>query len=149
MEGGPPIFPPDFSCPAVLWIQPSVLRFHLRGFHAIPRIFPYPSVSFAHLLAVHTPGTLLLPVWPLPRSLATTCGISIDFFSSPYLDVSVQAVPPACLFIQHAVTGLYSSRIAPFGHLRINAHLRLSAAFRSLSRPSSAPGAKAFPLRSL
>ena len=30
---------------------------------------------------------------PLPRSLATTDGISVDVFSSPYLDVSVQAVP--------------------------------------------------------
>ena len=39
-----------------------------------------------------TPEVLLLPVWPNPRSLATTCGISIDDFSSPYLDVSVQAV---------------------------------------------------------
>ena len=32
-------------------------------------------------------------VWPPPRSLATTSGISVDVFSSPYLDVSVQAVP--------------------------------------------------------
>ena len=143
------MFPPDFSCPAVLWIQPFVLRFCLRGFHAVLPVFPYPSANFAHFLAVHTPGTLLLPVWPLPRSLATTCGISIDFFSSPYLDVSVQAVPPLYLWIQYSVTGLNSSRIAPFGHLRIKAYLRLPAAFRSLSRPSSAPGAKAFPLRSL
>ena len=37
-------------------------------------------------------------VWPPPRSLATTCGISVDVFSSPYLDVSVQAVPLICLF---------------------------------------------------
>ena len=37
-------------------------------------------------------------------------------------------------------------RIAPFGHLRIVVYLRLPAAFRSLSRPSSASGAKAFPL---
>ena len=37
-------------------------------------------------------------VWPLPRSLATTCGISFDFSSSPYLDVSVQAVPLIYLF---------------------------------------------------
>ena len=33
-------------------------------------------------------------VWPLPISLAATLGISFDFFSSPYLDVSVQAVSP-------------------------------------------------------
>ena len=143
------MFPPDFSCPAVLWIQPFAFRLCLRGFHAVLPAFPCRSTGVAHFLAVHTPGTLLPPVWPTPRSLATTCGISIDFFSSPYLDVSVQAVPPVSLLIQYTVTGLDSSRIAPFGHLRINAYLRLPAAFRSLSRPSSAPGAKAFPLRSL
>ena len=49
-------------------------------------------------IAVQTPGILLLLVWPLPRSLATTSGISVDFFSSPYLDVSVQAVPHNLLF---------------------------------------------------
>ena len=45
-----------------------------------------------------TPERLLSPVWPLPRSLATTKGISVDVFSSPYLDVSVQAVPLIYLF---------------------------------------------------
>ena len=45
-----------------------------------------------------TPGILLLLVWPLPLSLATTRGISVDVFSSPYLDVSVQAVPLLYLF---------------------------------------------------
>ena len=38
------------------------------------------------------------PVWPPPRSLATTSGISVDVFSWPYLDVSVQAVPLVRLF---------------------------------------------------
>ena len=47
-----------------------------------------------------TPKILLPSVWPLPRSLATTSGISVDFFSSPYLDVSVQAVPHVNLCIQ-------------------------------------------------
>ena len=45
-----------------------------------------------------TPEILLPPVWPNPRSLATTRGISVDVFSSPYLDVSVQAVPLLYLF---------------------------------------------------
>ena len=45
-----------------------------------------------------TPEVFLLPVWPPPLSLATTRGISVDFFSSPYLDVSVQAVPLIYLF---------------------------------------------------
>ena len=39
-----------------------------------------------------------LSVWPLPRSLATTGGISVDVFSCPYLDVSVQGVPLVLLF---------------------------------------------------
>ena len=69
-------------------------------------------------------------VWPLPRSLATTYGISVDFSSSPYLDVSVQAVPLVYLFIQYTMIGLDSNRISPFGHLRINACLPLPAAFR-------------------
>ena len=41
-----------------------------------------------------------------------------------------------------------SSRVAPFGNPRINGYLLLPEAYRSLSRPSSAPDAKAFPLRS-
>ena len=39
-------------------------------------------------------------------------------------------------------------RVAPFGHLRISGYVLLPAAFRSLSRPSSAPSAKASALRS-
>ena len=39
-------------------------------------------------------------------------------------------------------------RVSPFGYLRVYGYLLLTAAFRSLSRPSSAPDAKAFPLRS-
>ena len=38
--------------------------------------------------------------------------------------------------------------VAPFGNPRIDGYLLLPAAYRSLSRPSSAPDAKAFPLRS-
>ena len=95
------------------------------------------------------PSGISTVVWPLPRSLATTYGISVDVFSSPYLDVSVQAVPLVHLCIQCTMTGHDSSRIAPFGYPRINAYLRLLVAFRSSSRPSSAPSAKAFPLRSL
>lgn len=40
----------------------------------------------------------------LPISLAATLGISVDFFSCSYLDVSVRHVRFACLCIQHAMT---------------------------------------------
>ena len=92
---------------------------------------------------------LLLSVWPLPRSLATTSGISVDFFSSPYLDVSVQAVPHNLLFYSQEVDRVLLCRVSPFGNPRIEAYLQLPVAYRSLSRPSSAPDAKAFTLCSL
>ena len=95
------------------------------------------------------PRKQCLLVWPLPRSLATTYGISVDVFSSPYLDVSVQAVPHVHLFDSMHVTGVLLQWVSPFGNLRITGYLLLPEAYRSLSRPSSAPDAKAFPLRSL
>ena len=106
------------------------------------------QLSFVVRYAVRTPQVLLPMVWPLPRSLATTKGISVDVFSSPYLDVSVQAVPSVYLWIQYTVTGLDSSRVSPFGYPRITACFRLPVAFRRSLRPSSAPSAKASPLRS-
>ena len=128
------------------------------GFSWLLSVFAYETFTLfggpSHVLlltfsipsAVRTPKVLLLSVWPLPRSLATTCGISVDFSSSPYLDVSVQAVPLTYLWIQYAMTDRYIRRIAPFRYPRIKAYLQLPVAFRSLSRLSSAPSAKAFTL---
>ena len=45
-------------------------------------------------------------------------------------------------------TGVLLQWVSPFGNLRIVGYLLLPEAYRSLSRPSSAPDAKAFPLRS-
>ena len=99
-------------------------------------------------VAVRTPKVLLLLVWPLPLSLATTNGISVDVSSSRYLDVSVPGVPHVTLWIH--VT-FHDSSPWEFPHSEIrgyNAYLQLPTAYRSLSRPSSAPDAKAFTLRS-
>ena len=63
---------------------------------------------------------MLPSVWPPPLSLATTQGISVDVFSSPYLDVSVQAVPPVYLWIQYTVTEFCS---AGFPHSDIHGSL--------------------------
>ena len=51
--------------------------------------------------------------------------------------------PSLGLCIHPTMAGHYSGRVSPFGHLRINACLRLPVAFRSLPRPSSAYGALA------
>ena len=107
--------------------------------------FPSHSTTASFLNAVHTPQIFLPAVWPLPLSLATTHGISVDYFSSAYLDVSVRRVPSARLCIHRTVL----HRCRRFPHSDIHGYidyLRLPVAFRSLSRPSSAPDAKAFPL---
>ena len=44
------------------------------------------------------------------------------------------------------VSWLFAMSVSTFGNLRIEAYLQLPAAYRSLSRPSSAPDAKAFAL---
>jgi hypothetical protein len=79
-------------------------------------------------------------VWAVPGSLAATSGISVDFSSSGYLDVSVPRVRSSC-----EVTGLAPRRVSPFGHPRITACVPLPLAYRSLPRPSSPPCAQASP----
>ena len=137
---------------------PRVPRY--SGYHAPTSVFEYWTITIfglpSHaipltlvvLKVVRTPRILLSLVWPLPRSLATTDGISVDVFSSPYLDVSVQAVPHVHLCIQCTLTEYCS---AGFPHSDIhgsNACFRLTVAFRRSLRPSSALSAKASPLRS-
>ena len=52
------------------------------------------------------PRNARIPVWPLPRSLAATCGIDVSFSSSGYLDVSVHRVPLHALWIGAWMTGV-------------------------------------------
>ena len=82
-------------------------------------------------------------VWAPPVSLAATPGIDLSFFSSGYLDVSVRRVPLHTLWIHAWMHGVRPVRVSPFRHLRITGHVPLPAAFRSLSRLSSALSAKA------
>ena len=124
------------------------IAFRLRGSHPLWQAFPDLSTKLVHRCDRPQPQRINPLVWPLPRSLATTYGISFDFSSSPYLDVSVQAVPHVHLFDSMHVDWILSSRVAPFRNPRINGYLLLPEAYRSLSRPSSAPDAKAFSLRS-
>ena len=79
--------------------------------------------------------------WPGPRSLATTNGVSVDFLSSGYLDVSVPRVRFLTLYIQVRIPLM--RWVPPFGHPGIKAFWQLLRAFRSLTRPSSPLCAKA------
>ena len=78
MEGGPPMFRQDFTCPALLKDLKKALP--IRGYHPLWRAFPDAS------------GCLQSGHWPGPRSLVTTNGVSVDVLSSGYLDISVPRV---------------------------------------------------------
>ena len=84
-----------------------------------------------------TPNHRSDPVWPLPISLAATLGIDLSFSSCPYLDVSVQGVPPITLWIHVIVTEV---RSAGFPHSDIRGSKvictspRLFAAYHVLLR---------------
>ncbi len=95
-----------------------------------------------------TPSVLLPTVWPLSISLAATLEIDVSFSSSAYLDVSVQRVSLRKAMYLPCGDQVLPDRVSPFGYLRVYGYLLLSAAFRSLSRPSSASDAKAFTLYS-
>ena len=134
---GPHFFRQDFSCPDVLRITLASSKFRLQEFHLLCSTFPdkfdYPSDC---LCRGPYPNPIIELVWASPISLATTFGITIVFFSSGYLDVSVPRVPLINLSIQLMITRCYSCRVPSFGYLRISRYLLLPAAFRSLSRPS-------------
>ena len=53
---------------------------------------------------------------------------------------------PPSLCIQEGDTQGLPEWVAPFGNLRVNGYLRLTEAYRSLSRPSSPADAKASPM---
>ena len=76
--------------PGVLWISPTRLSLSLAE-HS--RSFGYPLYSRLGALQPPARGG----VWAFPLSLAATNGITIVFFSSGYLDVSVRRVPPPAL----------------------------------------------------
>jgi hypothetical protein len=123
----------DFSGPALLRIPlgPSSLR--TRDYHPLWSDFP---VCYASILGPtswsYNPGPAVTgPVWANPRSLATTCGITVVFSSSGYLDVSV----PRVRLLSDDMSSTY--RVAPFGNLRIKRYVPVPEAYRSLSRPSS------------
>ena len=94
LRGGPRIFPQNSSCFVVLWIPLPLLRFRLRGFHPLRQAFPKPFCFTCFGTLRSLPRSINTPVWALPRSLAATYGITFVFFSSAYLDVSVQRVSP-------------------------------------------------------
>ncbi len=127
----------------VLWILPRCLGLRLRGSHPLRPAFPGPFRCPPQSLPQSEPQRARALVWAPPVPLAATPGITVVFSSSGYLDVSVRRVPSSAPMCSARGGGGVPRRVSPFRHLRIAGHLLLPAAFRSLSRLSSAPGAKA------
>ena len=63
------------------------------------RSFQDRSATLGKSRTQSEPRNARIPVWALPRSLAATYGITVVFFSSGYLDVSVHRVPLHTLWI--------------------------------------------------
>ena len=122
----------DSTTPRRPFVYGAVTRYG-RPFQAVP-LDCLRAISWSYNPETASTAT----VWAPPLSLATTRGIILIFSSYGYLDVSVPHVRPGI-----AGDGPPARRVAPFGHPRIKGYLLLPVAFRSLSRPSSPPRAKA------
>ena len=119
LADGPAKFTQGFTCPALLRIPLFLSSLTHTGLSPslvnLSRLFRFTpqeiSWSYNPSIAVTT------LVWANPRSLATTYGITFVFFSSAYLDVSVQRVcsPIGVTCLQHA--GLPHSDI--YGSIRV------------------------------
>ena len=71
---GPPVFPPDSTCPVVLWIHSTQFVFRLQGYYLLcpnfPVMFNYTNLM---IMSVRHPSQYhYRSVWALSRSLTTT-----------------------------------------------------------------------------
>ena len=97
----------------------ALLALRLRDYHPLWYGFPGHfvfSLQIAVCRSYNPERAETLSVWAIPRSLATTWGVTIVFLSSGYLDVSVRRVGPYTLCFQVQATGLQP---AGFSHSEI------------------------------
>ena len=148
MGGGPPEFRQGSTCLVLLRIPLAPLRFRIRGFHPLWQAFPKPFFyPLGHLLRSITPSCTQLGLGSFHfarRYFGNRC-----FFL--FLRLLRCFSSPGSLYIpMYSVCSdwSFSSRVSPFRNLRVNGYLLLTAAYRSLSRLSSALSAKASTLRS-
>ena len=128
LEGGPPMFKQDFSCPALLKdynlaFAYGAITLSGRPFHAVL----LPILITTGLVRVRSP---LLTESRLMSFPPGTEMFQFPGFASPVL--CIQTVIQLLLWV------------SPFGDPRIKACWRLPVAYRSLLRPSSPLSAKAF-----
>ena len=164
MDGGPPRFGPGFTCPALLRdrVAPSGLgsRTGLSPAAAGPPMpfrspaGPAPGGGSPRMRGPATPSAEPLPGMPArrfghrsPFARRYSGSLEIDFLSSGYLDVSVPRVvlpAPMCSGWGYAHCCAW---VRPFGDPRVEGCVLLAGDYRSLPRPSSPVGTKAFTVR--
>ena len=141
LPDGPGRFTQDSSCPALLRIPLRLDMLRIHNYHVLWSHFPerssHISSSDVAVLQPHTCRNMGgLGSSPFARHYwGNHCYFLflrvLRCFSSPRSPPSMMDDrPSAC-------------RVVPFGNLRIRGHLHLPGAYRSLSRPSSPPRAKA------
>ena len=86
------------------------LLFSCTGLSPSVAGLPSPFSYLTSLMSQSEPRDARTTVWAPSISLAATLEIEFSFFSSPYLDVSVQAVPDVWLWIHHTTTEVFSAR---------------------------------------
>ena len=145
MPDGPGGFTQDFSCPALLRITLRRACLRIRSSHALWPPFPGRSPR-------QTPSdvALLLPPACLNTQGLGSSPVARHYWGNHYCFLflrvlrcfSSPGLPP-----HNADAGPSVRRVVPFGYPRVKGYLRLTAAFRSLSRPSSPVRAKASTIR--
>ena len=150
MDGGPPSFPRDFTCPVVLemnvtrcapactGLSPSVVD-RPRSFHARtqPRCHGCTRNDTSHNPNSATRARLARSWFgQQPGSLATTSGRILRPAATKMFQFA--AFPPTKVGHTPTVCG-----VAPFGHSGLNAWLPLPHPFAADRRPSSAGRAEA------
>ena len=143
MPDGPGGFAQNSSCSALLRIPLSHIKLRLRDSHPLWSNFPersshspcatawsyYPAYALPHMRFGLFPGRSPL------------LGESFDYFLFlKVLRCFSSLGSPLRLSADNYPSGNW---VVPFGNPRIKGHLHLPAAYRSLSRPSSPPRAKA------
>ncbi len=147
LRGGPRTFRQGFTCLVLLWILSRFGRFRIRGFHSL-----WQGLSIPFLLATSIDYTVRTPKSKLSGlgSSAFARRYLRNHFCFLFLRLLRCFSSPGSLRMtmdsSYGDGGLLR-RVAPFRYLRVEAYLQLTAAFRSLSRLSSALSAKASALR--
>ena len=143
MPDGPGRFAQNFSCSALLRIPLSHIQLRLRDYHPLWSNFPERSSHRLCTMAwsynpVHALPHVRFGLFPVRSPLLGESFVYFLFLQVLRCFSSLRS--PLHLSTDNHPSGNW---VVPFGNPRIKDYLHLPEAYRSLSRPSSPPRAKA------